>query len=325
MPPSFLNSDKVPVVVYFSEVGKTRDPRFDGLEQRVKNLEELPNNSTNHIVQGDDKWLKRNAFWLAPLVTLIFGSGAVATVAGLIIDHRIDAKLSNPIGRIGDQDKLIATMEGRLEGIGGMLTIVVQNETRRIASLNGAEFQDALPQIRTVFTVASNENLPPTPTLPEIRSRLRQVDDSKPGFWGAAAALVSYQSGPQGSSLPNCFNTSPTGTISPANGSLSQGKITTPATYQNCEIRLDDPRFPVVLTQYTLGGVLRLTNCHVVYNGGPITVPPGTTGTYRVELFACTYDLKVTKTPENSAGKTLVAGLLASNDPKNATIDLPTS
>lgn len=324
MLPSCVKSEDLLEVVYLPEVENPKDPRFDKLDWRLKKLEDAKI-KTSGTTTGDGL-LKRNAFWVTPLVTLVLGSGAVATVAGLIIDHRIDAKLEKPLKQMENQDTLLAKMDGRLEGITGMLTIVVQNETRRLASLTPNEFQKALPAIDTVLTVAKNEKVPPTPAVPEIKSRLKQVEQSVPGFWGAAAAMVSYQSGQPGGSLPNCLDSVPSGTLGTApDGILSHAVITDPATYRNCEIRLDDPRFPVVLTQYTLGGVLRLTNCHVVYDGGRITFPPGTGDPYRVELVACTYDFKVSTVPGNPAGKTLVAGLLASNDPKSATIDLPTS
>ncbi len=306
MPDTLVNSDELTEVVYLPEVAKVRDPRFEGLNERVKKLEE--NKSKK------DNWLKRNVYWVAPLATLIFGSGAVAYVAGLIIDHRIDTKLTSPLARITEQDKSIAKMDGRLEGIGAMLTVVTQNEIRRVANLKPSDFDTALPEVSTVLTVATTENVPrPDLTLNAIRANLVRSKPQSPGFWGAAGAVITYQSGPGSDALPDCLATPPS--VTPSTPPPTIPITDFPAVYQNCQIELDSVE--AAMKKNFFLRLVEFRNCTVIYRGGQFAFPEG--GYWR--FVDCSFELLV-KQPPAAPGQKFIHSLLAAQDLRSVKISI---
>jgi hypothetical protein len=321
---TFVNSEDFFEVVYLPAMAK--DPRFDVLDGRITQLEQ--HRSANSGATRD-VWVKRNSYWLWPVITLLIGSGVVGGFFrwffGDLVDHQIDSKLSAPIAQLGDQKTTLARIDTRLNDISELLKIVVQNEMKRVAALAQEDFNKNLGTVKTVLSIAKTEQInSPTDTVADIKEKLQKANEKSPEFWNAAAALVNYASTKPVTPLKDCVTEPPAGRVTglkpdPNNPNQTIVSYTT-LTYSDCKIELDDPRaikrYQEALPSFSL--VLR--HCVIVYRGRPIVVPlpPGVTKMVGKILFEdCIFDIVPTADlPE--IGKTLVEALLNAADLKHA-------
>ncbi len=236
------------------------------------------------------------------------------------IDDQIDAKLKSPLAQLSDQGRILARIEGRTEAITDLLKIVVQNEIRRAASLPMEEFKRSLLDLKTALSVARGEHVSASAeAVASIKSKLIKIDQDTPGFWGAAAAVISYQSPERVGDLPDCLLADPVGKDWSVRGNVvTHG----PLVYSNCSIALNDPRAVDILARTLTIANLMLKRCVVIYKGNPIILPPLPPPRDRVIgsiIFDdCTFDISTRGTPL-AVGRELLTALLNARDPRSIT------
>lgn len=129
------------------------------------------------------------------------------------IDNQIEAKFQQH--HFDDLVSDLKTMKGRMEEISGYLKIIVETDVKRIAGLPIKDFDANLDKVKTVLSVAKDEQVSvPGKTVGSIKSKLREANHNRAGFWGAATALVNFESPPASSSLSDCLAMPPVISVS---------------------------------------------------------------------------------------------------------------
>ena len=289
------------------------------IEEIFKRLKKLEGDGTTvspHLPvppSTREPWAKRNSYWLFPSLTVLLGSGFVVGYFGLVVDSRIDAKLAAPLKQIGDQSSALARMDGRLSGLSDLLSIVVQNESKRTAALPLNEFQKDLSAVSGLLTVAKNETRLAigAPDTDAIRRKILEANHDAPDYWKAATAMVNYRSPvSDDSALPPCTNHPMD--VNPAGGT---------AVVEKCQMQLDGPMAPLIYAMLMRYGLnLYFKNCLITYRGGPIALP----AIQRLIFLDCRFDFSVQGNPEPPpAAKLVLKALLSATDLKR--VEVPVS
>lgn len=194
-------------VVYFPEMDQDAVREIGKLKTRVKSLEEgegttgATEQSQPTPKSSPDNWVKRNAYWFWPTISVIFGSGAVSAVVSVIlsfvVDHRIDLKLTEPLQRIGEHTQSIVVLETKQSGNSDLLKLVLQREMERAIALSVPDFNKELPQLNRTLVAAT---LGATPTsasvIRDLHKKLTEVlrHNNNADAWQATVSLASYHS-----------------------------------------------------------------------------------------------------------------------------------
>jgi hypothetical protein len=235
------------------------------------------------------------------------------------VNKRIGAKLEQPT-------KDIHSLQVDLARIGSKLDTFIDLEKERLkslANLRGATFGRALPQVADALSDAVKLGIQtPQEVVDSLQRNLLSTPQDRPDYWNAAAALITYRSGARSEILPRCLDKKPVIKLAePMDEKQTTMKIT-PAIYENCEIQLDDPKANLVYLETLQIANLELRHCKVSYGGGALFFPAHTIGggpPRTIVFVECTFEMLVPSPPPES-GRRLIAGLLAAENPKNASV-----
>lgn len=290
------------------------------LESIEKNTSDLSDRVARIEKAGFWRWTK--SYWMAvvPISLTVLGVVYAATVwvATHVVDDRVDAKLREH--HFDQMASDVSTMKGQLGEISGFLRVLADNELHRQASLPKSEFEQQVPALAAAVTTARVVQAYAAPTVvKDINRRLVETPSNTPGYWNAAAQLISYRSDLQANfksaSLPDClgshvylvgFNGSSKGyfeaTLGMSHCRLDLGIDQLQAFREFASHNVAGPPFEAIHFS------LDLTAVQVIYRGGEI-LP-----IYGITMHNCLFQIE-TEEDAPSMGKTLTKELLASDQP----------
>lgn len=187
-------------VVYSAEMEPETSRQLGKLKDRVKVLEDGGGvNATARPAPAPeikDKWLKRNAYWFFPVLTLVLGSGFFSAYLGYIVDTRITSKLIDPLNALAAHKESIAVLEAKQNANSDLLRIVLQKEMSRTLALPPAQFKQELPQLNEILNVATQGKTPASASLfGGLGGKLLPLaQHNDPEAWQATVSLASYHS-----------------------------------------------------------------------------------------------------------------------------------
>jgi hypothetical protein len=310
-----------------------KDPRFDDLTRRIKQLEKPTSATTGTASQTTEPWLKRNSYWIALLLTggslivavvvFVFGAGALRKIFTLAVNEAIDGRLEKP-----NQD--IHQLQIDVGKIG------VRLDLREKATLTPQEFKRSLPALSDTLKKAAETGVQSSPeTRSAIQRSLQSTEDTTPGYWSAVSRFISYSSEQNATqqvrsllagNARRCFDLKPElALVDRPGGQVRLAPYETLQNFQNmrlrsprpfldglvwrnCVVDLDDNRPSGINLQSAADrpSFFQFWDCVVRYGGGPITqIPTG------VKLQNCIYVFSLTGAPPK-AGENLSRTLLAS-------------
>ncbi len=283
MLPSIVGSEELIEVVYLREVAN--DPRFGGLDNRLKQLEAGVSAST-----PPESWVKRNSHWfglLGPLVAaLVFIVGAEFGWFNSIFDGRVATKLNEPNGVNAQLLQLNASVN-QANGELSAIRKLWEQQLKKTSELLPREFKDVLPQTANTLKAARVLNIPPPLQFASIQQGLLDTKPTVPGYWAAASEFISYRSS-QGakispeSKLPPCYDVPPA--IQGMAGEKPFQLFSRPLEWHECVIDLEEEMpdkwwesiigtklYRDLVTQLKANpNALQFTDCLVRYRGGRI-------------------------------------------------------
>ena len=110
-----------------------------------------------------DNWLKRNVYWLAPLIALaalILGSGFGMNYLGLFVDGRIDVKLNEPLRRLRNVEDGITRIETKLDTLNDFLKPLITERLKVAAALfSGGDFLKTLPEVKAAVSLGRQQRV----------------------------------------------------------------------------------------------------------------------------------------------------------------------
>lgn len=309
-----------------------KDNRFDGIHERIDSLsaelaltrkdvaEHRQENTSaakvNVAPSKNESWIKKYSGWFTA-AALVFGSGIILKVADGWIDSRIGLSMKEPSEKIVAQGQSLSEIKGQLKEISGLLHIVVQKQMKTVAMLPQAEFNVRLAEVKTVLAIAKSQDVkaPDERVAESIRSKVADSDEDLDQYWGAAAAVINYESPPLTPSLPDCLDSFPTTKRIP--DALVWGTkkmtITQPFTYSHCRIELDDPRAGQLYAQTLSRGTLRFYDCLIRYRGRQVSVPATQHGLFgELRFINCVFDLDLPVGRPPKLGEQLIAQAISS-------------
>jgi hypothetical protein len=194
-------------VVYFPDRGEMTENQIEKrlqplrsdileLKDNVAKLAGQPAATGANTQPVSDNFVKRNSYWLWPMISLVFGTPIVGFVLGAVVDRRIDLKLTDPLKQIGEQAKSLAVLDAKQSGNSDLLKIVLQKEMSRTRVLSPTEFKQELPQLNEILNAAQAGKTPPPPGLfadldNKLKPFIKQRDSEA---WNAAISLAEYHS-----------------------------------------------------------------------------------------------------------------------------------
>ena len=183
--------------------------------------------------------------------------------------------------RVDKEARFQATTEGRLTGIEKSLheinNQVAQQSITNHAALPLEDFKATLPNLSTALVTARKDNLlVPNTVIGQLHAKLSSTDSATPGFWPAAANLISIRSNQSraefsgASHFPDCADTTPEPTKIAKVDSPTQAEMQW-SRYTNCVLTLDSTR-DTDQVNAMMDTFIRVVfkHCIIVYRGGPI-------------------------------------------------------
>lgn len=320
----------------------SRDPRYDSLSRRFDNLladQAVSRKEINELRQQpaisapasvvapkEESWIKKHSGWFT-VAAFVLGSGFILKVADGWIDSRISVSMKEPLGKIGEQGQDLSEIKGQLKEISGLLHIVVQKQLKSVATLPQAEFNRRLDEVKTVLAVARSQEVkaPDENVTESIRSKIADSDEDLDQYWGAAAAVVNYESASSTPSLPDCLSSPPKEKLFPNAFKLGEKKMTysQPFTYSNCQIELDEPRAGALYAQVLTGGAaLRFYECVIRYRGRPVIIPPARYTLHgELQFIDCIFDLEIPQSRPPKLGELLIAKAIRASSISNVVFE----
>jgi hypothetical protein len=190
-------------VVYFPDSGEMTENQIEKrlhplrsdileLKDNVAKLAGQPAAKGVYTQPVADNFVKRNAYWLWPTIAIVSGTG----ILSIVVDHRIDLKLTDPLKQIGDQAKSIAVLDTKQNNNSDLLKIVLQKEMSRTLALSPTEFKQELPQLHDILNAAQGgKTAPPTGLFADLDNKLRPfIKQRDAEAWNAAISLAEYRS-----------------------------------------------------------------------------------------------------------------------------------
>lgn len=276
-------------VIYSAEMAPT-DKQFSALKEQVASLRD----SVQAMQPGSSPvpWVTRRptlAWLIGSLIAVLALVLTFYTVIGphlendfsLRVGKQISDSLSLPNQKISTIEGNIATINGRLEALGPLISGLVLERFRRGAGLSNEEFQKQLPETRHLISLARQERIEVDPALVQkIGQKLLSVRPRTQEFWSASAELVSYRSANLASQttkklasaqLPNCSDSSPAVSGSVVISSPTSPPKVNPGVYKDCRVALDSPENEggIAAIQMQQPSLI-FRNCLVVYKGGRV-------------------------------------------------------
>jgi hypothetical protein len=203
------------------------------------------------------------------IVSALRDWSAVAVVLGLGIFV---------VGEWKDYIKFNTATLLRLNNIENKLAI--QSVTAQV-SLSPSAFQASLPEIKSVVASARHQRLAvPVGVLDDLKQKLIATDSNAPGYWPAAAELISYQSELMAADfqtllrpdLPNCTDHDPEPPKILSTGEDRHTFTISSSIYENCRFTLDSPQDDARVNSILQNNALQILfrHCLIVYRGGEI-------------------------------------------------------
>jgi hypothetical protein len=316
------------------------DNRFDGLNRRVEEIEKdlkkidrrmAPEDfpfaaiAARHVGTKSESWAKRNAYWFpiaTPIVTVaVLVIAFLSGLFNLAFDSRISAKLNEPNGllsRLQDLSSGLATANGELRAIRQLWA----EQIKKTAELRPKDFQKSLPQATDALKAGAALRIPFPPEIKEsVRSKLLATDSNAPGYWSAAAAMVTYRSPAPPAGLPNCLDRDPLSSVKDVVSAKPKQPVTLamgPFVYENCTIEIDSPKANRVYQQtLTMPNNLELRHCNIVYRGGLIMLPSPppqvrALGLAKLIFIDCWFEISAPPELPDAPGRSLISMVRAS-------------
>ena len=187
------------------------------------------------------------------------------------VDNQIDAKFKeHHFDEVASDVKI---MKGQMQEISGYLKILVEKNMRQAAELSPREFQNSLPEIKSVLSVAGVQRATvPNDVVKSLREGFQRADDGAPEYWSGLANFITYESSLRAGfsitlNIPRCPapRTSDSGVVTGINpdGTKAPPTKLERITIQDCLLDLD---------QYPLVVAFGCNHCVVKYSGGALTL-----------------------------------------------------
>jgi hypothetical protein len=287
--------------------GKRNEPAGERLARIEVQLEHL----SNTVNAGG--WLKRSGYWFWPLLTILISCPILWFGLSSAIDKHIDGKLAEPLRQMAQIRLDDADLKGQLKN----LMDLYKEKIKHDASLTVDELRRQLPATTLALKSATVLRVPPPSNFGQLETVLRSTNRSNPGFWPAAAALISYESSLQSITQPqaqgNCF------TVEKVRHSF-KGNLVGPSPITNfpryyefgdCRLDLGDldalnrANLPFLNdpSRAHQPVIFRLVHVELIYGGGAV-LP-----FQEVDCTECTFDITSPVTPSEPS-KRLIEKLL---------------
>jgi hypothetical protein len=187
--------------VYLPEMSESLEDRVNEAFSRLHSLENrlVDPGETPQPAENEEKWIKRNWYWVGTLLTLVLGSGVVFGFFhwffGDLVDHRIAAKLEQPAKDIHQIQLDLARLTQQTEDVDRDVQRLLDKALKATAKLSPDQFKRTLDTTTTQLSIAASLHVPiDVATSEELQARLSGTDPSTPFYWAATAAFVSYRS-----------------------------------------------------------------------------------------------------------------------------------
>lgn len=276
-------------VIYSAEMAPT-DKQFSALKEQVASLRD----SVQAIQPGGSPvpWVNRHPTIAWLISGLIAALALVLTFYTVIEPHlendfslRVGKQISDSLSpanqKISTIEGNVATINGRLEALGPLISGLILEKFRRNAGLSKEEFQKQLPETRRLISLARQERIEIDPTLiRRIGQKLLSVRPRAQEFWAASADFVSYRSANGASEktkqlasrdLAECTDSEPS-PMKILSVPDEHHFTTSVGYYENCRFTLDSPGVDERINSILQNRIPFLTfrNCLIVYRGGPV-------------------------------------------------------
>lgn len=273
----------------------TNKERLDDLEGRLETIERalpgivLPERNKWRPIGAARDIVRRHKGWSIAVATLIV---AVATLGYMVysdhekaetenfnlrVDLRIDTRVSK---QLSDLDIKVTKIQTSLDDLKPYIESLVRRDFEKVAGLSRGEFNDRLPEVQHLVSVARNQDIRVSPALVDrVSKKLLGVQPRTPEFWAVSANLLSYKSLNDQTrklltaELPNCTDSQPVPmriveVPNPNTAKFSRG------IYENCRFTLDSEQDNQRLNATLSNQVPLITfkHCLIVYRGGPVNL-----------------------------------------------------
>ncbi len=276
--------------------------RLDAIDSRLDRIDTAlglkpPKPKSAFVQFRDDPWqkIKAHKTTIIPIVAIAVGLGGWFVNGWFrnYLDHRydfVDGMIANNLSKpggiketLGNVQDTTTRIESSLETLKPFIHDVILRQFENASKLPIATFQQRLPALKDLLSVAKNQKVKIDPKIVnQMGGKLTELPTRPTDYWQAAANLVSYRSfnttswTPQ-ANLLNCTDTAPETATITAPLTSAAGKLELKASmgeYRNCRITLDSPQDGKHLNSLLAGGMASITfyRCVVVYRGGPIAL-----------------------------------------------------